>query len=121
MPASALQVRRPAALPSWGSPRPCGKSIPSLPEESVFSPIGLGTLEITFQYSWNPTRCHRTTVSGVTTIKARFHPDQHRRVKTQKSLSKAPSLGLGCLQLRTCGCFVHFCLKEGVTSADFYG
>jgi len=43
------------------------------------------------------------TISGVTTIRARFHPSQHRRVKTEKSLSKAASLDLGCFRFSTSG------------------
>src|SRR6202051_2448857 len=40
-------------------------------------PIGFFTFEISLQYSRKPTRCHRTTVSGVTTMRAFFHCDQH--------------------------------------------
>jgi hypothetical protein len=48
------------------------------------------TLEISLQYIRKPARCQRTTVSGVTTRRACFHPDQTRRAITQKSLSRSP-------------------------------
>src|SRR5215472_13766531 len=50
-------------------------------------PVGFLTFEINFQYQRNPPRCHRTTVSGVTTKSACFHPDQHWRANSQTSLS----------------------------------
>src|SRR5258708_8273616 len=59
-------------------------------------PTGLLTLEISFQYKWNPPLCQRTTVSGVTAIRDCCHPDQNRRTATQKSLSTRASLGRGC-------------------------
>src|SRR5258706_16241131 len=62
-------------------------------------PIGLRTLEISFQYNRKPARCHWTTVSGLTTISACFHPDQNLRAKIQNSLSNNASLGLGRLRL----------------------
>src|SRR5215472_12870024 len=58
-------------------------------------PVGFLTLEINFQYQQNPARCHRTTVSGVTTKSACFHPDQHWRANSQTSLSDKLSLGRG--------------------------
>ena len=51
-------------------------------------------LEISLQYKRKPARCHRTTVSGVTTMRDCFHTDQNRRTATQKSLSNRPILGL---------------------------
>ena len=33
-----------------------------------------------------------------------FHPDQNRRVTTQKSMSSMRSLGLGCLRFSTVSC-----------------
>ena len=53
----------------------------------------------------NPDPCHRTTVSGVTTISACFHPDQNLRAKTQKSLSNTASLGLGCFRFSAASCW----------------
>ena len=58
-------------------------------------PTGFLTFEITLQYQRNPARCHRTTVSGVTTRSACFRPDQHRRTANQKSLSNKSSFGRG--------------------------
>jgi integrase/recombinase XerD len=49
----------------------------------------------------NPARCQRTTVSGVTTMRACLHSDQQRRTTTQKSLSKRPRLGRGCRRFKT--------------------
>ena len=40
-------------------------------------PIGFFTFEISLQYSRKPAWCHRTTVSGVTTMRAFFHCDQN--------------------------------------------
>src|SRR5215469_10521422 len=54
-------------------------------------PTGFLTFEIILQYQRNPARCHRTTVSGVTTRRACFQPDQHRRTTNQKSLSDESS------------------------------
>jgi len=68
-------------------------------------PSGLRTLEISFQYNRKPVRCHRTTVSGVTTISACFHPDQNLRSKTQNSLSNTASLGLGRLRFNATSCW----------------
>lgn len=72
--------------------------------ESVFRPIRFFTFEISLQYMRKPARCQRTTVSGVTTIRERFHADQYRRATTQKSLSNGPSLGLGCLRFSAVSC-----------------
>ena len=63
------------------------------------------TLEISFQYRRNPARCQRTTVSGVTTMRACFHLDQNRLTATQKSLSTNASRGLGCRRFRTASCW----------------
>ncbi len=43
--------------------------------------------EIHFQYSLNPARCQRTTVSGWTIRSVCFHPGQNRRRMTQNSRS----------------------------------
>jgi hypothetical protein len=56
------------------------------------------------QYSLNPARCQRTTVSGWTRKSASFHCDQSRRTTTQNSLSSGPSLGLGFLRFKTASC-----------------
>jgi len=42
-----------------------------------FLPIIRRALEIARQYTANPARCQRTTVSGFTTIRACFQPDQN--------------------------------------------
>jgi hypothetical protein len=41
-------------------------------------PTGFRTFEITLQYRRNPVRYHQTTVSGVTTMRTCFHPDQNQ-------------------------------------------
>src|SRR5258708_33648131 len=48
-------------------------------------PMGLLTLEISFQYKRNPALCQRTTVSGVTAMRDRCHPDQNRRMATRRA------------------------------------
>ena len=67
-------------------------------------PMGLLTLETSFQYKRNPPLCQRTTVSGVTARRDRCHADQNRRMATQKSLSSRSSLGCGCRRFRTASC-----------------
>ena len=63
------------------------------------------TREISLQYARKPARCHRTTVSGVTMIKACFHPDQNRQTATQKSLSKMLRSGRGRRRFSTASCW----------------
>src|SRR5215469_6078384 len=65
----------------------------------------MGFLEIILQYQRNPARCHRTTVSGVTTRSACFQPDQHRRMSSQKSLSNKYNFGRGWCRLSTTSCW----------------
>jgi hypothetical protein len=38
-------------------------------------------------------------------MRASFHPDQNLRANTQKNLSKAGSLGLGCLRFSAASCW----------------
>ena len=59
-----------------------------------FLPTRVPTLEISFQYKRKPARCQRITVSGVTTIRACFQPDQKRLTATQNSLSNGLRRGL---------------------------
>jgi hypothetical protein len=59
-----------------------------------FLPTRVPTLEISFQYKRKPARCQRITVSGVTTIRACFQPDQKRLTATQNSLSNGLRHGL---------------------------
>src|SRR3979411_2177491 len=66
--------------------------------DSLFLPTCFLTFEIRLQYSRNPARCQRTTVSGVTTRRDFFQSDQNRHASTQKSLSKGKSVGLPALQ-----------------------
>ena len=63
-------------------------------------PTRVLALEISLQYKRNPARCQRTTVSGVTMMRECFQADQTRPATTQKSLSKRPTLGRGCLTLQ---------------------
>src|ERR1700730_6286883 len=67
-------------------------------------PTCVRTLKISLQYIRKPVRCQRATVSGVTTMRARFHPDQNRRTTTQKNLSSRPRLGRRCRRLSTASC-----------------
>lgn len=69
-----------------------------------FLPISVRTLEISLQYKRNPARCLRTTVSGVTTMRVCFQPDQTRRATTQKSLSKRPKIGHARCRFSTVSC-----------------
>src|SRR5258707_15723433 len=62
--------------------------------DSLFLPTCFLTFEIKLQYSRNPARCQRTTVSGVTTRRDLFQSVQNRHASTQKSLSKGLSFGL---------------------------
>src|ERR1700730_6441502 len=48
-------------------------------------PMGLPTLEISFQYKRNPPLCQRTTVSGVTAMRRCCHPDQNRRMAPRRA------------------------------------
>jgi hypothetical protein len=66
--------------------------------------LGALTFEIRLQYSRNPARCQRTTVSGVTTRRDFFQSDQNRHASTQKSLSEGKSVGLACLRFSTASC-----------------
>ena len=69
-----------------------------------FRPAGLRCREIQVQYTLNPVRCHRTTVSGWTRNNACFHPHQSRRNITQKNRSETANRGCGCLRLKTVSC-----------------
>src|SRR3954453_23682239 len=57
------------------------------------------------QYSLNPARCQRTTVSGWTMINARFHSGQSRRKITQNSLSEVETCGRGCRCFKPTSCW----------------
>jgi hypothetical protein len=61
--------------------------------------------EINLQYIRKPFRCQRTTVSGVTTMRACFHPDRKRRTTTQNSLSNGPRPGRGRRRFSTASCW----------------
>ena len=64
-------------------------------------PTGFLILEISLQYRRQPARCHRVTVSGVTTMRACFHCGQDRLAAVQKSLSNAAiSSGAGMLAFK---------------------
>jgi hypothetical protein len=72
--------------------------------EILLLPIIRHAPEITRQYKANPALCHRTTVSGFTTMRACSQPDQNLLTKTQRSLSNVTSRGLGCLRFETSSC-----------------
>src|ERR1035437_488683 len=69
-----------------------------------FLPTTFRAREIQLQYSRNPARCQRTTVSGVTIINDLFQPDQTLRRTTQNSLSTELSRGRGRLACRASSC-----------------
>src|SRR5712671_1712096 len=73
--------------------------------EILFLPVTGRALEIARQYRANPDLCHRTTVSGLTTMRACFHPDQNLRANTQKILSSIVSLGLRRLRFSVTSCW----------------
>jgi len=73
--------------------------------EILFLPVTRRALEIARQYRANPDLCHRTTVSGLTTIRACFHPHQNLRANTQKILSSIVSLGLRRLRFSVTSCW----------------
>jgi hypothetical protein len=60
--------------------------------------------EIHFQYSLNPARCQRTSVSGCTRINALVHPDQRRRSEIQSNRSPFENLGCGRRRAKTASC-----------------
>ena len=67
-------------------------------------PTRVLALEISLQYTRNPARCQRTTVSGVTMVRECLQADQSRPATTQKSLSKRLTLGRGCRRFSTASC-----------------
>ena len=69
-----------------------------------FLPPRIRFRESHFQYSLNPARCQRTTVSGWTIRTARFQPDQNRLRMVQKILSGNLSRGRGCFRTMTESC-----------------
>src|SRR5437660_7558702 len=70
-----------------------------------FLPTRVPTLEISFQYKRKPARCQRITVSGATTIRACFQPDQKRLKATQNSLSNGLKHGLRRRRFNTASCW----------------
>jgi hypothetical protein len=66
--------------------------------------LPMGLFEMNVQYKRNPAWCQRTTVSGVSTMRACFQPNQNRRTSTHNSLSSEPSLGRGCRRFRMPSC-----------------
>ena len=70
-----------------------------------FLPTRVPTLEISFQYKRKPARCQRITVSGATTIRACFQPDQKRLTATQNSLSNGLRHGLRRRRFNTASCW----------------
>src|ERR1035437_1351599 len=63
------------------------------------------TLREPLQYSLNPARCQRTTVSGRTRIDACIHSGQSRRKITQNSLSEVETCGRGYRCFITSSCW----------------
>ena len=61
--------------------------------------------EIHFQYSLNPARCQRTTVSGCTRINAFRQPDQMRRSMIQRNRSLFENLAGGRRRAKTASCW----------------
>jgi hypothetical protein len=73
--------------------------------DSFFLPTSFLACEIKLQYSRNPARCQRTTVSAVTTRRDLFQLVQNRHASTQKSLSTGLSFGLARLRFNTASCW----------------
>src|SRR5690348_5645924 len=71
--------------------------------DSFFLPICFLTFEVQLQYSRNPARCQRTTVSGVR--RDLLQSVQNRHASTQKSLSNGLSFGLARLRFTTASCW----------------
>ncbi len=69
-----------------------------------FLPTACRAREIQLQYSRNPARCQRTTVSGVTRINDLFQPDQTFRKTSQNNLSTELSRGRGRFACRASSC-----------------
>jgi hypothetical protein len=70
--------------------------------DSLFLPTCFLTFEIRLQYSRNPARCQRTTVSGVTTRRDFFQSDHNRHAGTQKELVKRQECWPGLPALQYC-------------------
>jgi hypothetical protein len=72
--------------------------------EIRFPPITLRAFEMTRQYRAKPARCHRTTVVGLTMVRACFQPDHSLRMTTQNNLSKVARRRIGCLRSKAVSC-----------------
>src|SRR5665213_3059149 len=70
-----------------------------------FLPTTACLRESHFQYSLNPLRCQRMTVSGCTMTSAPFHPDQNRRIRTQKIRSDVAKCGRDCFCVIIASCW----------------
>jgi hypothetical protein len=93
---------------AWRSP---GRIFSDHPENQIsnvlgirFRPVTMSTLDGARQYIEEPARCQRATVSGLTTMRASFHPAQNRLARTQKNLSKGRMPGRGCCLWKTVSC-----------------
>ena len=71
---------------------------------TYFLPTRVWCRESHVQYSLNPVRCQRTTVSGWMRINACLHPGQSRRNITQNNRSAVANRGCGCRRLKTVSC-----------------
>jgi len=83
-----------------------------------FLPALLRCRDSHFQYSLNPVRCQRTTVSGCTRTNTRFHPDQSRHIRTQNNLSAIASFGSGRFSLKTVSCCRRTRLRRFFSQGD---
>src|SRR5450631_9693 len=70
-----------------------------------FLPVRTRCRESHVQYSLNPARCQRTTVSGWTRINACVHSGQSCRKITQKNLPEMETCGRGYRCFRTTSCW----------------
>ena len=70
-----------------------------------FLPTQFRCREGHLQYSLNPARCQRMTVSGLTRINARVHPGQSLYNITQKNSSDGTSRGCGSFRFKTESCY----------------
>ena len=71
-----------------------------------FLPARTRRRESHVQYSLNPARCQRTTVSGWTRINACIHSGQNRRKITQNSLPDVETCARGYRCFRTTSCWL---------------
>src|SRR5258708_12322341 len=71
--------------------------------DNLFLPSCFLTFEIRLQYSRNPARCQRTTVSGVTTRRDFFQSDRGTRAPRRASQKARVLAWLACASVQQVG------------------